>query len=409
MKNQEEYKSLYAALQSFYDSSSNQGQGDPLSEFRGVRVLLEKRDEEDALLEKLEDEDSEEAKHKENMMEMEGGKAEDKVEEALDYLLNLAIERFGYVARVVFKAVFDFRSTTEDFLDAFNINFQQLKDAAASFSSNGSVDFKFSNRILVISPVYSTSKYFERIKWNVAFNSDWVAKEIMKKLDAKEKIEIRQLINFFREVPQAGSMVGSMFESVAHTEMARTGSWSLIPMVSGSTTERSPNFVVQESPDKVKLDRGPREIFNFKSVSDLLELDDDKYYVFEAKNFPLLDSFMVDLDYQKRSGTLWIFQVTKSQLHGGSAEGYLHIRKLISVLKKQLRGTQPPSKTSRTASRQISSSPAVNVCYVLVVLDVEGGPINQWQFPTGWNEKCTMNDHRGKVYCLEISLAALAL
>ena len=108
----------------------------------------------------------------------------------MDYLLNLAIERFGYVARVVFTAVFDFQSTTKDFLDAFNnINFQQLQDAAASFSSNGSVDFKFSNRMLVISPVYSTSDHFQRITWNVAFNSDWVAKEIMKRLDAEEKID----------------------------------------------------------------------------------------------------------------------------------------------------------------------------------------------------------------------------
>ena len=84
------------------------------------------------------------------------------------------------------------------------------------------------------------------------------------------------------------------------------------------------------------------------------------------------------------------------------------VSRALWFLKKQLRGprTQPPSKTSRTASRRISSSPAVNVCYVLVVLDVEGGHTNQWKFPTGWNEKCKMNDHRGKVYCLEVSLAA---
>jgi len=113
---------------------------------------------------------------------------------------------------------------------------------------------------------------------------------------------------------------------------------------------------------------------------------------------------MVDIDYPRRSATLWMFQVTKSQLHRGSAKGYLHVRKLISIVKNQLKEKQPPSKTAKVTSGQSSSEPIVDVRYVLVVPKDEPGNW-QWRFPAAWDEDCKINDHRGDVYCLEISLA----
>ena len=272
------------------------------------------------------------------------------MEEALDYLLDAAIERFGYAARVVFRAVLDFDSTTKCSRNAFNISFQELKDTVASLAENGAVSFKLFYRIVAISPVYSILNPFEQVDWKVAFNSDWVATEIMKKLNAAENIEVRQVIHFFRGIPQAGSMVGSLFEPLAHTLIPGTsgGSWPLIRMVSNKTTlsnktsskEPSPKFVVppEASPDnEVKLDQGTRKIVNFKYVSNLSALDDKKYYIPDATYFALSDSFMVDIDYPRRLAILWIFQVTKPQVHRGSAKGYLHVRTLISILKNQLK------------------------------------------------------------------------
>jgi hypothetical protein len=113
-------------------------------------------------------------------------------------------------------------------------------------------------------------------------------------------------------------------------------------MVSNQSKESWPKFVVPPEAsldNEVKLDQGTRKTFNFEYVSDLskLELDDKTYYLPDATNFALFDSFMVDIDYTRRSATLWIFQITKSQLHRGSAKGYPHVRKLISILKNQLR------------------------------------------------------------------------
>ena len=366
MKYQEDYEDLHVALRNFFPW--DQSQGDPLAGFSSVRVLLKEREEreaEDALLKKRDDEEEgkEEGKeeHKQKMMET-GAEVEEKVEETLDYMLDVAIQHFGYAARVDFEAVFDFDSTTEQSQEAFNISFQQLKDTAISLANNGAINFKLSNRIVTISPVYPALNPLGRVRWKVAFNSDWVATEIMKKLNAAENIEVRQVIHYFRGIPQAGSMVESLFEPLAHTLIpgASGGSWPLIRMISNKTTLSNktssknppPNFVVplEASPDsEVKLDQGTRKIVNFKYVSDLSALDDKKYYIPDATNFALLDSFMVDIDYLRRSATLWIFQVTKSQLHRGSAKGYLHVRILISILKNQLKEKQPPSKTAKVS------------------------------------------------------------
>jgi hypothetical protein len=415
---QDKYKILRAALRNYF-FSWNQGRSDPLAEFSGLRALFEERKErqaEDAKLD-VEDNDPEQkmmAKgdekvedHKQKMMAEE----DKKVEEALAYLLDKAIERFGYTARAVYNAIFDFDSATRESQHAFKITFQQLTDTVKSLASDGTVN-SASNRIVAICPVYSASQPYERVAWKVAFNSDWVATEVTKNLKDAENIEVRRVIRQFQGIPQAASMVGSLFEPFVHTLIPEGGSWRLIRMISNETKESSPKFAVppQLSPDyELKLEEvSMRKTTNFKNVSDLSALDAEIYYLPDAANFALFDSFMVDIDYPKRSATLWIFQVTKSQLHRGSAKGYLHVRKLILILKNQLTEEEPPFKTTKVTSKQSPSEPVVNVCYVIVVLKVEGGLENwAWQLPAGWDERCTYNDHRGNVYCLEISPAAV--
>ena len=158
---------------------------------------------------------------------------------------------------------------------------------------------------------------------------------------------------------------------------------------------------------EVKLDQSTRKTVNFSDPSRLQvpELDDKLYYLPDATNFALVDSFMVDIDYLRGSAKLWVFQITKSPLHQGSPKGYPHVRKLISILTNQLKEKQPPSKIAKLTSGQSHATPVVKVKWVLVVLKVEGKPGNwEWQFPPGYDKGWKYNDHRGKVYCLEISL-----
>jgi hypothetical protein len=82
LQHQDKYHPLLTALRKVYGSSSP-NPSDPLNAFSGARALLE---------EHYSEEDS----------------VQPSPEDALDYLLDAAIDRFGYSARDVFGAVFDY-------------------------------------------------------------------------------------------------------------------------------------------------------------------------------------------------------------------------------------------------------------------------------------------------------------
>jgi hypothetical protein len=178
--------------------------------------------------------------------------------------------------------------------------------------------------------------------------------------------------------------------------------------MSNKKTSSPPKFVVHPKASEVKFDQGTREIFNFKDVSDLSALDDRTYYIHDAANFALSDSFMVEFGArrlghgQQRCGCV---QVTKSRLHRGSVKGFLHVRKLVSILKNQLKEGQPPSKTAKVTFGQTPSRPVVDVRYVLVVPETaeSSEQKREWQFPIGWDEDYRVDDLRGEVFCLELS------
>jgi len=101
----------------------------------------------------------------------------------------------------------------------------------------------------------------------------------------------------------------------------------------------------------------------------------------------LFDAFTIELDRAKKSAILWILQITTSK-HG---KGYQKIREIIAILKDELR-ENPPLKRSKTAAGQ--AAPLVLVHYLLVVPKDEPQSWNlQWNFPKGWSENCTRNDH----------------
>jgi len=93
--------------------------------------------------------------------------------EALDHLLDAAVDRFGYSGRDVFRAVFNYPSTTDRHQAAFNIKFVDLEDAVSVLATN-EVTARISHRILALSPVCSGP--YTNDKWKVNFKSHWVAK-----------------------------------------------------------------------------------------------------------------------------------------------------------------------------------------------------------------------------------------
>jgi len=103
---------------------------------------------------------------------------------------------------------------------AFDIAYEGLKTAVTSLAINGTADSKISHRIIALTPVYSGP--FAEARWGVHFKSDWVARCIVKKLAAAERIALRQQINFFRRIPQAGTTVGWFLEPLALRDITET-------------------------------------------------------------------------------------------------------------------------------------------------------------------------------------------
>lgn len=85
--------------------------------------------------------------------------------DAIDYLLSAAIDRFGYSGRDVFTAVFEYQVITGRYMKAFNIELEDLKNAASSLWSN-EVTARMSHAL---------SSLCMNDEWNVNFKSQWVA------------------------------------------------------------------------------------------------------------------------------------------------------------------------------------------------------------------------------------------
>ncbi|CAA7259059.1 unnamed protein product [Cyclocybe aegerita] len=379
LRHQEQYGSLLVALQKVYGGPS-QYQRDPLRPFPGIRTLLEEFKEEGV---------------------------SSSPEDALDYILEAAIDRFGYSARDVFRAVFDYDGTTEDHKTAFSTEYTVLQKAVDALSHNKSAIPDISNRILVLIPVRRGP--LMRPGWIVDFKSDWVARSMIAQLDAAEDAVIRQQIHLFRRVPEAVGMAGRFFEPLAHRYIANTSEddpWPLISVVLNNSDP--PQFSVDPDtcvPGDVQFAKVKREVFRFQSIDDLSgNLKNNTYYIPRDPTFPLFDAFTVDLDHSK-TAVLWILQITTSRLHGGSSLGYRKVRRIIASLKNQLREGMPPAKTMKVAAGQSVATPLVKVNYLLVIPKGDDFQKVCWQFPKGWSENCRRNDHRGNVYCLKISLA----
>ena len=194
MEHQLQYHSLLGALQEVFDRPSlNLSNSDPLDVCLGVRELLEEHyDEDDSV--------------------------QPSPEDAIDYLLDVAIDRFGYSARDVFGAVFDYPEMTQSHKMAFNIRYADLSAAVFALSKQEGSSNLISNRILALSPVDQGPLL--RVRWEVDFKSSWVAKGVLRKLNEAEIQEIRQQIRFFRSIPEAGGLVGWMLEPFAHRYIA---------------------------------------------------------------------------------------------------------------------------------------------------------------------------------------------
>jgi len=318
-------------------------------------------------------------------------------ENALLWLLKMAIEHFGFVPRDAYAAVFDFRTVKKLHEDAFGVGFEKLENIIATLTDQNYAE-KSSHRIICIHPAKEDDVGRSQLKWK----SRWVAMRIAERLQETEDTVIRQKISYFRELPQTRGLAGLYFEIFAHRSFVRSvdGEWPLTDMDSNNV--EPPTFTENpSSPITVCFPQVRRKLHKFFQLP--TEFESGKYYQPRSPTFPLFDAFVVDFDYSCHTAVLWVLQMTMSREHRGSMIGYQNVRAIVSSVKKQLKSWVP---TNLSARDQVETKLVVVVRYVLVTAQVESGEkLLTWSFPKGWSKTYVMHNHRGKVYCLGIPLS----
>jgi hypothetical protein len=211
LKFQRKYQDLLVALHKVYGQGSASNSYIPLETYVGAPALLR------------------EHYGKE-------GTAPPSPEDALNYLLDASIERFGYSARDVFGGVFSYSRMAGYYDTAFvNLNSTDLHNAALALAKNEGACHSITHKILALSPVNQGP--LEPIRWNVDFKSDWVARSVLKYLDEAEDDEIRRQIRTLRMVPEVRGFVGRLLEPIAHRHIATSisGFWTFADMESSAS------------------------------------------------------------------------------------------------------------------------------------------------------------------------------
>ena len=237
-------------------------------------------------------------------------------------------------------------------------------------------------------------------------------------MQSEEEKHLRETLDLLRKIPEASALAGTVFEAIVHRILSP--GWrdansmpQPIRMVAPdkskplalSTKSSTPGI----SPPPCALLRSnartPTRVAFTHEFSDVA-LDGSRYYTSTSATHPFFDSFIVDF-VEPRTAVISVLQIAISPRHGGSAEDYMYIRKLMTHVGKLLekllheRGL-PEQEPPKKRSKQEPPSTAVKVVYFLVCSESGDGSQRQWDMPAGWDDDAEVNDHRGEVYCIRI-------
>ena len=316
------------------------------------------------------------------------------LDNAFKILLHNAIEEFGFAPRSVYGGVFSIPKTKGVHVAAVKaLKHHDLRDLVGRFSKGGELD-SASHLVVAVRPHPRTDsdRYDD---WEVKYKSTRIAKEVAVSMRLEEDQHLRETYKFLCITPFGLTLAGSVFEAMIHRILPCCLSDGTMPqpilMVSDGKdpplfSMHSPSACDASLPSFTSPHGHTVDVTRVDFAHRLgnVTLDDNGYYIPTASDNPLFDSFTIHRNQDKSTAVISIFQVTISPKHGGSAEGYLLIRKIIAHVRDLLEGREDP----------------VKIEYILVC--PEDRSQHQWQMPVGWNAKTSINDHRGKAYCLRV-------
>ena len=200
----------------------------------------------------------------------------------------------------------------------------------------------------------------------------------------------------FRGASASSTLAGNLFEEIVHRIFARD--WKevspkpqLTPMVSNGNDPPTFSSDLSSTPPSASL---LHPLFagcpmnttsvDFKSGNLNVTVDDNRYYKPNATNNPLFDSFTIGRD-PRGDILISVFQITVSESHGESDEGYERIHQIMQCV------NEPNAE--------------IKVRYFLVC--PEGGP-RKWSMPARWITNNSPNNHCGDAFCLRIRVPGMS-
>ena len=320
----------------------------------------------------------------------------DTMEKVAAVLVRNATEEFGFAPRDVYRAVFNLPMIKEEHAARVkNLKYSQLTDLAEEFFNNRLFN-ELSHFVVAVQPLNFTSCLD---RWTIDFKSPRIAREVVRSMLSLEHRELRTTYLRLRNV--GPGLTGKVFEAIAHRMLCGDDAPQPIAMDSDGKT-RSPTFSTPDIPQSTttssdgsthsafptipSYNRIKTEIYidplrNLREVTS----DRDRYYVPPSATNPLFDSFTVTFGPGERDAVVSVFQITTSTEYGGSADGYLLIRKIIARTRKLLGCGQDAN---------------IRVKYILVC--PEDNSQHRWKMPNGWNEKNSISNQIGNGFCMRI-------
>ena len=338
------------------------------------------------------------------------GKIDKALYDALKTLVHNATQEFGFAPRNVYSGVFDLPGTMAHHDEGMKrLRYSELVSVVTTFSKTRELhEFPHLDLVVVVWP-HKNPDDEQRDRWDIDFKSTRIAEKVMKATVSEEEGRIREIFDLLREIPESSTLAGRFFEVIVHRIFAH--GWQSdaksVPqptcMVSNEddppTFSTGPSTPGTSPPFRAPLRTEARDTTRVDLSRELghVTLEEGKYYILTSATSSLFDSFTVDL-IDSQTVVISIFQIAISESHGGSAKGYLTIRRLMAhvhkLLEKELLEREPPKKKSSEEKR---FSTTVKVEYFLVCSAKGDGSKPEWRMPAGWSK-----DLQGKAFCIRV-------
>jgi len=321
----------------------------------------------------------------------------DNVDNALKILVHNATEEFGFAPRDVYNGVFRLSQTREGHATALeNFDCAELREIVKTFNVQLGLVSGHSHRVVVVFPYPPEHLNFDG--WGIDFKSIQIREKMMELMRLQEDEPLWELYEYFRGASDSSTLAGWVFEAIVHRmfpdgwqsgstpqpiRMASNG--CVPPVFSTDPSSSTPDTLLFFKPLRADTRTVTRVDFTSRQLSGVT-LDNGKYYIPTVANDSLIDSFTIDSDRSSHTVVISIFQITIFTTHGGSAEGYLRIRKIM----RHVRGLL----------KEKEFNAAVKVVYFLVCPDDKSQ--HEWQMPVNWEKSTKVYDHRGDGFCIRV-------